>query len=77
MEDPIKSGIIAELKRGDRFASELKDALKIKRYPELWTAISELEKDGIVGHYFKETPPSATLAYTLVHKELNRPFWRQ
>ena len=72
----ISEGIIAELKRGDRNAGELKDALCIKRYSELWRAISELEKDGLVGHYFKETPPSATLTYRLVQKELNRPFWR-
>ena len=76
MEGSIKQGIIAELKKGDRNAGELKDALCIKRYRELWTAISELENSGVVKHYFKETPPSATLTYTLVQKELSRPFWR-
>ncbi len=64
----IKERILQELKRGDRFASELKDALNLKRYPDLWMAISTLESEGKIEHYFKATQPSATLTYRLLNK---------
>jgi len=81
MNQTIQAGIIEELKKGDRFASELKDALQIKRYPDLWTAIATLEQAGEIEHFFRETPPSATLAYRIkrqVTAPASRPIlpWR-
>lgn len=68
MYEPMKEGIIKELKKGDKFACELKDALQIKRYPELWAAISSLKSEGKIEHYFASTPPSATLTYKLADR---------
>ncbi|MEH1789711.1 MAG: hypothetical protein V7L23_30175 [Nostoc sp.] len=73
MYEQIKEGIIKELSKGDRNASELKDALQIKRYPELWTAIKSLEDEGKINHYFKDTPPSATLTYRQVILLVSKP----
>jgi hypothetical protein len=55
---------LEELARGDRFASQLKDAVKIS-YQELWRAIYQLEAEEKIKRYFRETPPSATLTFTL------------
>ncbi|MBN3948380.1 MAG: hypothetical protein HWQ38_18775 [Nostoc sp. NMS7] len=69
MEKPIKEQIIEELRKGDRFAGELKDALQIARYPELWTAIASLEAEGKIEHYFKDESPNAAVVYRLVRRE--------
>jgi hypothetical protein len=74
---PIQDGIMAELRKGDRNAGELKDNLGIRSYPELWSAIASLEKAEKVHHYFKETPPSVTLTYYLIKKEPRATFWPQ
>jgi hypothetical protein len=69
MAQTIQEGILKELTRGDRFAYELKDALQIRRYSQLWDAIASLQKEGEVESYFAATPPSATLTYRLVKQE--------
>lgn len=75
MYDQIKLGIIEELKKGDRFACELKDALRIQKYLELWAAIKSLKDEGKIEHYFAPTPPSATLTYKLSdsYRALHKP----
>ncbi|MEH1778521.1 MAG: hypothetical protein V7L26_05125 [Nostoc sp.] len=69
MPQTIKEGILKELTRGDRNAGELKDALRIRRYSQLWEAIASLQKEGDVESYFAATPPSATLTYRLIKQE--------
>ena len=73
MYEQIEQGIIEELAKGDRNPSELKDALQIKSYPELWAAIKHLKEQGKIEHYFAETTPSATLTYRLVVKAKSSP----
>jgi hypothetical protein len=60
----INDRIITELRKGDMFAHEIKAALNIG-YSELWEAIKQLESEGLIRRYFRETPPSATLCYCL------------
>jgi hypothetical protein len=72
MQESIRDGIIRELSKSDRNAGELKDALQIKRYPELWEAIASLEKENKIEHYFKDTPPSATLFYRVVRLQTSK-----
>jgi hypothetical protein len=60
----INDRVIAELRKGGMFAHEIKSALNIQ-YSELWEAIKQLESEGLIRRYFRETPPSATLCYCL------------
>jgi len=60
----INDRIIAELRKGDMFAHELKTMLNVQ-YAELWEAIKQLKKEGSICQYFRETPPSATLCFCL------------
>ncbi|MBD2364472.1 hypothetical protein H6G36_25420 [Anabaena minutissima FACHB-250] len=67
MPQSIKEKIVAELSKGDRYASQLKDACNVE-YRELWEAIAELKKEEAIETYFTDTPPSATLTFHLKKK---------
>lgn len=60
----MKDAIIEELRKGDLFAHEIKDALKIS-YCDLWKSLEQLKAEGKVTQYFRETPPSATICFGL------------
>lgn len=60
----VQTRIIEELRKGDRFPGELKDACGTS-YREFWKAISQLESEGKICRYFRNTPPSASLCFTL------------
>lgn len=60
----IKDKILAQLSKGDMFAIEIKQALKISNI-ELWDCIKELREAGEIHQYFRMTPPSATLYFCL------------
>ncbi len=64
----IKKQILHELSKGDRFASELKDVTGVS-YRTLWTAIAQLEANGEIKRYFRDTSPSATLCFTVSRVE--------
>ena len=75
----MKDRIIEELKRGDRLAYELRDVLNI-RYKKLWPLLEDLKKEGKIVSYFKETPPSVALAYTLAKRKSDQQtskYWWQ
>jgi hypothetical protein len=65
MHQLIEEKIIEELKKGDRNANQLKQSLQVGRDPKFWSVIAYLELNGLIGHYFALTPPSATLTYKL------------
>lgn len=66
MFQEVKEGIIEELKKGDQLASQLQSSLNIQRSPDFWTAIAQLKEERKISHYLVKTPPSVTLAYTLI-----------
>lgn len=59
-----KDKILAQLSKGDMFAIEIKQVLKISNI-ELWDSIKELREAGEIHQYFRMTPPSATLYFCL------------
>lgn len=76
----LKQRILEELLKGDRSPSQLYDALHLKKYRDLWAAVESLQSEGRIKSYFRSTPPSATLTYTITESELLKPvlsFWRQ
>lgn len=69
----LETQILTELRSGDRTPGELRSTLAVEREPELWTALSLLQKLSLVGYYFAETKPSPTLTYKITQPigELN------
>ena len=59
-----KDKILAQLSKGDMFAIEIKQSLRITNI-ELWEAIKELREAGEISQYFRLIAPSATLYFCL------------
>ena len=60
----IQDAIILQLQHGDRYAIELKSSLRVSG-ADFWGAINVLKAAGRIIPYFRSTPPSATLCFTL------------
>ncbi len=56
--------ILDLLSKGNLFAHELQEALKIS-YGELWQSLKELKQENKISQYFRETSPSATICFCL------------
>ena len=59
-----KDKILSQLSKGDMFAIEIKQSLRITNI-ELWEAIKELREAGEISQYFRMTAPSATICFCL------------
>ena len=60
----IQDAIILQLQHGDRYAIELKSFFRVSDN-DFWGAINVLKAAGRIIPYFRPTPPSATLCFTL------------
>jgi|694.fasta_scaffold102127_4 hypothetical protein len=67
-----KDKILAQLNKGDMFAIEIKQALKISNI-ELWDSIKELREAGEIHQYFRMTTPSATICFCLPGRKKEPP----
>ncbi|MBD2492595.1 hypothetical protein [Aulosira sp. FACHB-615] len=50
----LQTKILEELGRGDRFASQLYDALNLRSYQILWQVLGQLSAEGKVKTYFSD-----------------------
>lgn len=64
----LQTKILEELAKGDRYPCQLYDELNLNSYRDLWQAIGQLKQQGKIKSYFSDTPPTATLTYTLVEQ---------